>query len=138
MGLMPRRTAFSSGQVIYHPNGGGSLLDLPQSELQKLRGAHLAMIFQDPMTALNPVRSIGDQLIEAVTAHASLSRAEARDRAIGLLIRVGIPAPERRMGDYPFQFSGGLLQRPLIAVALAPAPPLPPAADPAPPRPVII
>src|SRR6266849_1210534 len=119
MGLMPRRTAFSSGQVIYHPNGGGSLLDLPQRELQKLRGAHLAMIFQDPMTALNPVRSIGDQLIEAVTAHASLSRDEARDRAIGLLIRVGIPAPERRMRDYPFQFSGGMLQRALIAIALA-------------------
>jgi len=122
MGLMPRRTAFSSGQVIYHPNGGGSLLDLPQSELQKLRGAHLAMIFQDPMTALNPVRSIGDQLIEAVTAHASLSRDEARDRAIGLLIRVGIPAPERRMRDYPFQFSGGMLQRALIAIALASSP----------------
>src|SRR6266851_8012088 len=122
MGLMPRRTAFSSGKVIYHPNGGGSLLDLPQSELQKLRGAHLAMIFQDPMTALNPVRSIGDQLIEAVTAHASLSRAEARDRAIGLLIRVGIPAPERRMRDYPFQFSGGMLQRALIAIALASSP----------------
>src|SRR5258708_18220155 len=108
MGLMPRRTAFSSGQVIYHPNGGGSLLDLPQSELQKLRGAHLAMIFQDPMTALNPVRSIGDQLIEAVPAHASLSRAEARDRAIGLLIRVGIPAPERRMRHYPLQITRGL------------------------------
>ena len=122
MGLMPRRTAFSSGKVIYHPNGSGSLLDLPQSEMQKLRGAHLAMIFQDPMTALNPVRNIGDQLIEAVTAHARLSRAAARNRAIELLTRVGIPAPERRMRDYPFQFSGGMLQRALIAIALASSP----------------
>jgi oligopeptide/dipeptide ABC transporter ATP-binding protein len=122
MGLMPRRIAFSSGKVSYHPNGGGNLLDLPQAEMQKLRGAHLAMIFQDPMTALNPVRSIGDQLVEAVTAHAKLTRAAARDRAIELLIRVGIPAPEQRMRDYPFQFSGGMLQRALIAIALASSP----------------
>ncbi len=122
MGLMPRRIAFSSGQVIYHPVGTGSILDLPQREMQNLRGAHLAMIFQDPMTALNPVRSIGDQLMEAVTAHAKLTRAAARDRAIELLTRVGIPAPEQRMRDYPFQFSGGMLQRALIAIALASAP----------------
>src|SRR5262249_27017948 len=122
MGLMSRRTAFSSGKVIYHPRSGGNLLDLQQSEMQKLRGADLAMIFQDPMTALNPVRSIGDQLIEAGTAHATMTRAPARDRAIELLIRVGIPAPERRMRDYPFQFSGGMLQRALIAIALASSP----------------
>jgi oligopeptide/dipeptide ABC transporter ATP-binding protein len=122
MGLMPRRIAFSSGKVSYHPNGGGNLLDLPQAAMQKLRGAHLAMIFQDPMTALNPVRSIGDQLVEAVRAHAKLTRAAARDRAIELLIRVGIPAPEQRMRDYPFQFSGGMLQRALIAIALASSP----------------
>jgi peptide/nickel transport system ATP-binding protein len=122
MGLMPRRMAFSSGKVIYHPLGTGSILDLPQSDMQRLRGAHLAMIFQDPMTALNPVRSIGDQLIEAVTAHAKLTRAAARERAVELLTRVGIPAPEQRMRDYPFQFSGGMLQRALIAIALASAP----------------
>ena len=80
------------------------------------------MIFQDPMTALNPVRTIGDQLLEAVTAHAKLSRSEAQARAIGLLERVGIPAPARRMRDYPFQFSGGMLQRALIAIALASSP----------------
>ena len=80
------------------------------------------MIFQDPMTALNPVRTIGDQLLEAVTAHAKLSRAEARDKAVSLLERVGIPAPARRMRDYPFQFSGGMLQRALIAIALASSP----------------
>jgi len=122
MGLMPKRIAFSTGKVTYHPLGQSSILDLPQSEMQRLRGAHLAMIFQDPMTALNPVRSIGDQLIEAVTAHANLSRQAARERAVELLTRVGIPAPIRRMRDYPFQFSGGMLQRALIAIALASGP----------------
>src|SRR5215469_11710593 len=124
MGLMPRRGTYSSGEVIYNPRGQANLLDLPQREMQQLRGAHLAMIFQDPMTALNPVRNIGDQLIEAVTAHATMSSQEARDRAIGLLIKVGIPAPEQRIRDYPFQFSGGMLQRALIAIALASAPKL--------------
>ncbi len=122
MGLMPTRTTYRSGAVIYHPRGDGNILDLREGELQSLRGAQLAMIFQDPMTALNPVRSIGDQLIEAVTAHARLSRSEAHDRAAALLTRVGIPAPDRRMRDYPFQFSGGMLQRALIAIALASAP----------------
>jgi peptide/nickel transport system ATP-binding protein/oligopeptide transport system ATP-binding protein len=122
MGLMPAGSLHASGEVIYHPHGERSILNAPASELRALRGAHLAMIFQDPMTALNPVRSIGDQLLEAVKAHADLSRAQARERAIGLLERVGIPAPARRMRDYPFQFSGGMLQRVLIAIALASSP----------------
>ena len=122
MGLMPRASTHTSGAVIYHPRGDGSILDLPERELQHLRGAQLAMIFQDPMTALNPVRSIGDQLTEAVTAHARLPRRAAHDRAVSLLSRVGIPAPAQRMRDYPFQFSGGMLQRALIAIALASAP----------------
>src|SRR5580704_5666682 len=122
MGLMPAGSLHASGEVIYHPHGERSILNAPASELRALRGAHLAMIFQDPMTALNPVRSIGDQLLEAVKAHAALSRAQARERAIGLLERVGIPAPARRMRDYPFQFSGGMLQRVLIAIALASSP----------------
>ena len=124
MGLMPRRGTYTSGEVVYHPRGSTNLLDLSQSQMQQVRGAHLAMIFQDPMTALNPVRTIGDQLLEAVTAHATLTREQARDRAIGLLVRVGIPAPEQRMRDYPFQFSGGMLQRALIAIALASEPKL--------------
>src|SRR6202050_3683284 len=115
MGLMPRKGTYSSGEVIYHPRGDANLLNLSQNQLQHLRGSQLAMIFQDPMTALNPVRTIGDQLLEAVTAHA---------RLISLLIRVGIPAPEQRLKDYPFQFSGGMLQRALIAIALASAPKL--------------
>src|SRR5215472_14558196 len=124
MGLMPRRGTYSSGEVVYHPRGSGNLLGLSQNQMQQLRGAHLAMIFQDPMTALNPVRTIGDQLVEAVTAHAVLTRDQARERALSLLVRVGIPAPQQRMRDYPFQFSGGMLQRALIAIALASEPKL--------------
>ncbi len=122
MGLMPARTTHTSGDVVYHPHGERSILGARRSELQALRGAHLSMIFQDPMTALNPVLTIGDQLLEAVTAHARLSAGQARTRAVGLLEQVGIPAPERRMRDYPFQFSGGMLQRALIAIALASSP----------------
>src|SRR5580704_5796175 len=95
MGLMPRKGTYSSGEVIYHPRGDANLLTGSQHDWQQLRGAQLAMIFQDTMTALNPVRTIGDQLIEAVTAHARLSRPAARARAVELLNRVGIPAPVR-------------------------------------------
>jgi oligopeptide/dipeptide ABC transporter ATP-binding protein len=122
VGLMPASTAHVSGEVIYHPHGGRNILTARQPELQALRGAQLAMIFQDSMTALNPVLTVGDQLLEAVNAHASLTRAQARSQAIGLLERVGIPAPARRMRDYPFQFSGGMLQRAVIAIALASSP----------------
>jgi peptide/nickel transport system ATP-binding protein len=122
MGLMPRGTAYSSGEVIYHPRGDGSILNGSSADWRSLRGSQLAMIFQDPMTALNPVLRIGDQLLEAVNAHASLSRQDARARAVDLLTRVGIPAPARRMQDYPFQFSCGMLQRALIAIALASSP----------------
>jgi len=122
MGLMPAGILHTSGEVIYHPRGEQNLLDASAAQWEALRGAQLAMIFQDPMTALNPVRTIGDQLLEAVNAHAKLSRPEAQARAIGLLERVGIPAPARRMKDYPFQFSGGMLQRALIAIALASSP----------------
>jgi len=122
VGLMPPGMAYISGEVIYHPRGDQSLLNASQSELQSLRGSQLAMIFQDPMTALNPVVNVGDQVVEAVRAHARISAAEARSQAISLLRRVGIPAAEHRMRDYPFQFSGGMLQRALIAIALASAP----------------
>jgi len=122
MGLMPARSVFTSGEVIYHPRGEHSLLGAPENEMRSVRGSQLAMIFQDPMTALNPVLSIGDQLIEAVRAHSEYGPAEARGRAVALLDRVGIPAAARRMRDYPFQFSGGMLQRALIAIALASSP----------------
>jgi oligopeptide/dipeptide ABC transporter ATP-binding protein len=122
VGLMPPGITHISGEVIYHPYGEASIVNARQSQLQSLRGSQLAMIFQDPMTALNPVLNVGDQVIEAVEAHAKVSGAQARERAISLLRRVGIPAPEQRMRDYPFQFSGGMLQRALIAIALASAP----------------
>jgi peptide/nickel transport system ATP-binding protein len=122
MGLMPAGVTYSSGAVVYHPHGEQSILTASPSELRSLRGSHLSMIFQDPMTALNPVLTIGDQLLEAVTAHAQLTRPQARARAVELLSQVGIPAPLRRMSDYPFQFSGGMLQRALIAIALASSP----------------
>jgi oligopeptide/dipeptide ABC transporter ATP-binding protein len=122
VGLLPPGTAHTSGEVIYHPHGEQTILTARRHELQSLRGSQLAMIFQDPMTALNPVLRVGDQLVEAVHAHAQLSAADARARAVSLLRRVGIPAPEQRMRDYPFQFSGGMLQRALIAIALASSP----------------
>jgi oligopeptide/dipeptide ABC transporter ATP-binding protein len=122
MGLVPRALAHSNGEVIFHPRGEASLLDATDTQWQQLRGSQLAMIFQDPMTALNPVLTVGDQLLEAVRSHAKISKAEARARAVELLRRVGIPAPQRRMRDYPFQFSGGMLQRALIAIALASSP----------------
>ena len=123
VGLPPAgAAAHTSGEVIYHPRGDRSILHARPQELQSLRGSQLAMIFQDPMTALNPVLTIGDQLTEAVTAHARLPAAQARERAVSLLRRVGIPAPEQRMRDYPFQFSGGMLQRAMIAIALASSP----------------
>jgi peptide/nickel transport system ATP-binding protein/oligopeptide transport system ATP-binding protein len=123
VGLTPSGAAtHTSGEVIYHPHGEKSLLTASRGVLQALRGSQLAMIFQDPMTALNPVLNVGDQLIEAVRAHAEMPAQEARSRAVALLRRVGIPAPEQRMRDYPFQFSGGMLQRAMIAIALASSP----------------
>ena len=122
MGLMPTRSVHTGGEVIYHPHGEQSLLGATEHEMRSVRGSHLAMIFQDPMTALNPVLTIGDQLVEAVRAHDRCPVREAEARAVGLLDRVGIPAASRRMRDYPFQFSGGMLQRALIAIALASSP----------------
>src|SRR5579863_1136429 len=89
VGLMPSSITHVSGEVIYHPHGEGNILNARRSELQALRGSQLAMIFQDPMTALNPVLNVGDQVIEAVQAHARLPAAQARSRAVNLLQRVG-------------------------------------------------
>src|ERR1700722_2412815 len=122
MGLMPRKGTYSSGEVVYRPRGDANLLTGSQHDWQQLRGAQLAMIFQDHMTALNPVRTIGGDPIGALTAHGKLTKKQAHSLAVGLLVRVGIPAPDQRMRDYPFQFSGGMLQRALIAIALASAP----------------
>ena len=118
-GLMPSPPARSSGHVRLAAYGDRNLLTLSPTELQRLRGEHLSMVFQDPMSALNPVMRVGDQIEEAVKVHERLGSRARRTRAIELMERVGIPVPERRMRDYPHQFSGGMRQRVLIAMAIA-------------------
>jgi len=122
VGLMPSPPARTLGAVYYSGYGSRNLLTLSSIERQRLRGAHLSMVFQDPMTALNPVVRVGDQVIEAVGAHSDMSSSARRERAVDLLRLVGISLPERRMRDYPHQFSGGMRQRVLIAMALASSP----------------
>jgi oligopeptide/dipeptide ABC transporter ATP-binding protein len=119
LGLMPARRARHEGTVTYPAVGAGDLLSARPSELRRLWGDYVAMIPQNPMTSLDPIRTIGDQIAEAVTAHASLSKAARRARVVELMTMVGIPAPEKRLRDHPHQFSGGMLQRTLIAIALA-------------------
>ncbi|HWE60951.1 MAG TPA: ABC transporter ATP-binding protein [Chloroflexota bacterium] len=118
-GLMPSPPARTIGTVYYAAYGDRNLLTLSQADLQRLRGTHLSMIFQDAMSGLNPVVRIGKQVMEAVGAHQRLSPTQKRERALDLLRLVGIPMPARRMRDYPYQFSGGMRQRVLIAIALA-------------------
>ena len=121
-GLMPSPPARSMGSVYYAGFGERNLLTLSQGELQRLRGSHLSMVFQDAMNGLNPVVRVGDQIAEAVGAHAAVGAAARHERALQLLRMVGIPLPERRMRDYPHQFSGGMRQRVLIAIAIASRP----------------
>jgi peptide/nickel transport system ATP-binding protein len=115
MGLNAKRNTISSGQALFK---GEDLLSMPKGRLRDIRGNDIAMIFQDPMTSLNPVHSIGRQLIEAIKLHRDVTTRQARARALELLKAVGIPRAERRMDDYPHQFSGGMRQRVMIAMAL--------------------
>ncbi len=105
-----------SGKLLF---GGQDLLTVGKSRLRQLRGNEISMIFQDPMTSLNPVFTIGHQVEETLRAHTKMSQAQIRARTIELLERVGIPTPERRLRDYPHNFSGGMRQRVVIAIALA-------------------
>ena len=123
-------TALSILRLIAEPPGqygeqsrieyeGVNLLDLSSAKLRKIRGAEIAMIFQEPMSSLNPVLTIGSQIVEAIRAHDSVSKNTATDRAVELLTVVGMPDPDRRMKDYPHQMSGGMQQRVMIAMALS-------------------
>jgi len=116
MGLLPHGAAEITGKVRFD---GIDLLDLPDRAMRDMRGDRLAMIFQEPMTSLNPSYTIGEQIIEAIVRHRGLSRRRARARAIEMLRRVKIPGAERRIDDYPHKLSGGMRQRVMIAIALS-------------------
>jgi oligopeptide/dipeptide ABC transporter ATP-binding protein len=116
LGLLARSGRVTSGSALYE---GRDLLQMSESELRNVRGKDIAMIFQDPMTSLNPVHKVGSQIAEALTTHFDMSRKEVDARVIELLDQVGIPAARSRASDYPHQFSGGMRQRAMIAMALA-------------------
>jgi oligopeptide/dipeptide ABC transporter ATP-binding protein len=122
MGLVEAPGRIEAGKILLHRDG--RIVDLTKlapkgRELRTIRGNDIAMIFQEPMTSLNPVFTIGDQIVEAILLHRSVSRKEAEDRAIGMLGSVGIPLPAQRFHDYPHQLSGGMCQRAMIAMALS-------------------
>ena len=116
MGLTRGVNARFEGRVLYE---GRNLLEVSDTEMQRYRGNELGMIFQDPMTSLNPVYKIGEQIVEAIQAHDKASKPVARKRAVELLRQVGIPNPESRVDSYPHEFSGGMRQRAMIAMALS-------------------
>ena len=115
MGLNPKKSSIVSGEALFN---GEDLLKANPRRLREIRGNDIAMIFQDPMTSLNPVHTVGRQLIEAIQLHRDVTKKVARSRALELLRAVGIPRAERRIDDYPHQFSGGMRQRVMIAMAL--------------------
>ena len=116
LGLTRDKNTRFEGEVIYK---GQDLIDLSESRLRDVRGNEIAMIFQDPMTSLNPVYTVGDQIVEAIQTHEGANKREAMRRAVELLRQVGIPNPQQRVSDYPHQFSGGMRQRAMIAMALS-------------------
>ncbi|NAP00567.1 ATP-binding cassette domain-containing protein [Halomonas sp. MG34] len=117
--LPPGNSEIKAGNILFN---GKDLTKASEKEMQKVRGQDISMIFQDPMTSLNPTMTIGKQIMEPLLKHQKLSKQEAKERAIQLLDLVGIPKPEIRLKQYPHQFSGGMRQRVVIAIALACAP----------------
>ena len=116
MGLLAEPGHVAGGSMEFE---GQDLATLSEKQYRELRGNDMAMIFQEPMTSLNPVYRVGNQIVEAIRTHEKVSKAEAKDRAVDLLRKVGIPSPEARINDYPHQMSGGMRQRVMIAMALA-------------------
>jgi peptide/nickel transport system ATP-binding protein len=115
MGLNPKQNTITSGEALFN---GENLLTANSRRLREIRGNDIAMIFQDPMTSLNPVHTVGTQLVEAILLHRDITKKQAKARALELLKAVGIPRADRRIDDYPHQFSGGMRQRVMIAMAL--------------------
>ncbi len=116
MGLIRSDQATIEGEVIFQ---GQDLLKMPAEEMRNIRGAKISMIFQDPMTSLHPFYKVGEQIVEAVRTHQRVSKREAHDQAVEMLKRVGIPRPQERANQYPHEFSGGMRQRAMIAMALS-------------------
>ena len=119
IGLIEPPGRIAGGEILLN---GQRIDNLPPDELRKVRGRKVAMIFQDPLTSLNPLFRVGEQLVETIRTHLPMSERQARDRAVELLTEVGIPAPEKRIDGYPHEFSGGMRQRVVIALALCAEP----------------
>ena len=127
--LVPSPGRIEAGEILFHRNGDDEPLDIaqvsPKSELMRqIRGNEIAIIFQEPMTSLNPVYTVGNQIAEAIVLHEQVDKKTARERAIEMIARVGIPAPAQRVDEYPHQLSGGMRQRVMIAMALCCSPTL--------------
>ena len=116
LGLVSRKQANISGQILFK---GKDLLQTPEDELRQFRGRNASMIFQDPMTSLHPYYKVGHQIVEAILTHEKISKKDAWAQATEMLGRVGIPRPEERVRQYPHEYSGGMRQRAMIAMALA-------------------